>query len=421
MNAVDSFADIRQEKVETNSRLRVLFVSHTYVVGVNQGKLDVIAATSKVEVGLLVPKQWKAVQWNKQQELEKPYPRIKYYPAQVFFSGRAGACVYSPLAVLKAIIDFRPDIIQVEQEIFSLSGFEIALCARLLSKPVVFFGWENMNRQLSPFRRWIRRFVMNTAKSIIAGNCESGELLKKWGYQGPIEVMPQMGVDTQLFTPRQDQIKNSEFCIGFVGRLSFHKGIDTLIIAARLLREQGYHFRIILCGSGSDESTFREEAQKQNVDEVIVWRGGVRHEEVPQEMKKFDVLVLPSRTIPTWKEQFGHVLIEAMATGIPVIGSTCGEIPNVIGCSDLVFAEGNSQELATILARLISDPAWRSEVAQYSLNRVHRYYSHERIAERLIDLWKNVLKQQDCLAPSGSLTSNSKTAFFGSSKQIRSN
>jgi glycosyltransferase involved in cell wall biosynthesis len=398
-----------------NSNLRVLFVSHTYVVGVNQGKLDAIAATGKAEVGLLVPNRWKALQWNKQIELEKPYPRIKYYPAQVFFSGRAGACVYSPLAVLKAIIDFRPDIIQVEQEVFSLSGFEIALCARLLSKSVVFFGWENMDRQLSPFRRWIRQFVMNTAKSIIAGNCEGAELLKKWGYQKPIEVMPQMGVDTKLFTPRQHKIENFEFCIGFVGRLSFHKGIHTLIAAAHLLREQSYRFRIVLCGSGSDEATFRQEAQKHNVDEFITWRGGVCHEEVPQEMKQFDVLVLPSRTIATWKEQFGHVLIEAMATGIPVVGSTCGEIPNVIGRSDLVFAEGNAQELAAILARLISDPAWSSEVAEYSLNRVNQDYSHERIAERLIDLWSNVLKQQGCLVPS-TLTSSPNTALGIQSK-----
>ncbi|BAZ11086.1 group 1 glycosyl transferase [Calothrix sp. NIES-4071] len=399
--------------MNTVSSIRVLFVSHTYVVGVNQGKLDSIATTG-TEVGLLAPKRWKAVQWDREIELEKPYSRIKYYPTHVFFSGRAGAFIYSPLAVLKAIIDFRPDIIQVEQEVFSLSGFEIALCARLLNKPVVFFGWENMDRQLSPFRRWIRQFVMNTAKSIITGNCEGGKLVKKWGYTGPVEVMPQMGVDTKLFTPQPNKVE-SELSIGFVGRLSFHKGIDTLITAARLLREQNYQFKIVLCGSGSDEPTFRQEAQKQNVDEFITWRGGVRHEEVPQEMKQFDVLVLPSRTIATWKEQFGHVLIEAMATGIPVIGSTCGEIPNVIGRSDLVFAEGNAQELAAILARLISDPAWRSEAAEYSLNRVNQNYSHEKIAERLIDLWSNILKQQGRLVPSLS-TSSPNTALGIQSK-----
>lgn len=396
-----------------NSRLRVLFVSHTYVVGVNQGKLDAIASLDEVEVSLLAPKRWKAVQWGKILELENPYPQIQLYPNKVLFSGKAGAYLYSPFAILRAILDFRPDIIQVEQEVFSLSGFEVALCSRLLNKPVVFFGWENMDRKLSWFRCWIRKFILNTTKSIIAGNCEGAELVKKWGYSGPVEVMPQMGVDTKLFTPRNNELnklknsqlkdskqnnskqKKSEFCIGFLGRLSYHKGIDILINAAQIVRDEGHCFQIRLCGTGSDKQMFVEQAQKLGVDEFIIWQDGVRHDEVPMEMCRFDVLVLPSRTVKTWKEQFGHVLIEAMATGIPVVGSSCGEIPNVIGRQDLVFSEGNAQELAAILTRLISQPSWYSEVADYSLKRVHQHYSHERIAQRLIDLWRNILKGDD--------------------------
>ncbi|WP_063800841.1 glycosyltransferase [Mastigocoleus testarum] len=423
----DKFAATAKDK----SCLRVLFVSHTYVVGINQGKLDAIASQNEVEVSLLAPKYWKAVQWDKILEIENPYPRIQLYPNRVLFSGKAGAYLYSPLAIFRAILDFRPDIIQVEQEVFSLSGFEVALCSRLLNKPVVFFGWENMDRKLSWFRRWIRKFILNTTKSIIAGNCEGAELVKRWGYCGAVEVMPQMGVDTQLFTPRRDRLdyskannsklknpkldslvredsnrndsqaktsqrkksskKNSKFCIGFLGRISYHKGIDILIDAARLLGDEDYEFQIRLCGTGSDKPKFVEQVQKLGLDKFIIWQDGVRHDEVPMEICRFDVLVLPSRTVETWKEQFGHVLIEAMATGIPVVGSTCGEIPNVIGRKDLVFPEGNAQELAAILMRLISQPSWYAEVADYSLERVRQHYSHERIAQRLIELWRNVL------------------------------
>jgi len=397
--------------MKTTSKIRVMFISHTYVVGVNQGKLEAIAATGKAEVALLTPKQWKAAEWYKEFQVEKPSDQIKFYPTPIVFSGRGGAYFYSPLAALKAIVDFRPDIIQVEEEVFSLSAFEIAIFARLLKKPVVFFGWENMDRQLSAFRRWIRQFVLNTAKYIIAGNCEGGELVKKWGYQGAIEVMPQMGVDTKLFAPAPEAIKNPEYRIGFVGRLSYQKGIDTLIAACHLLQKQGYNFRIILCGSGKDEPIFRKEAEKYGLEEFITWRGGVRHDEVPEEIRNFDVLVLPSRTVSTWKEQFGHVLIEAMATAIPVIGSSCGEIPNVIGRSDLIFTEGNAQELAAILRRLISEPNWRLEMAKYSLDRIHKFYSHERIAERLIDLWNSVLKQQSLLLSPNSLPSSSEAAL----------
>ncbi|MEO1376851.1 MAG: glycosyltransferase [Cyanobacteria bacterium J06635_10] len=394
--------------------IRVLFVSHAYVVGVNQGKLDAIAKTGKAEVGLLVPKQWYAPSWNKKFELEQPYPQIKIYPAQVFFSGKAGACIYSPLAILKAINDFRPDIIQVEEEVFSVSAFQIALCARLFKIPSVFFGWENMDRKLV-LRYWLRKYILNTAQYLITGNCEGAELVKKWGYQGPVEVMPQLGVDAELFSPAEAKADNSEFSIGFVGRLSHQKGIDTLISAARILLELGHRFRIILCGSGSDEAIFREQAEKNNVNELITWRGAVRHDEVPQEMAKFDVLVLPSRAVATWKEQFGHVLIEAMAMRIPVVGSTCGEIPNVIAKSDLVFPQGNAQELAAILARLISEPDWYSEVAQYCFDRAHQCYTHEGIAERLIELWHNAIKLQGDSKKADSSTSVS-TNVLGASK-----
>jgi glycosyltransferase involved in cell wall biosynthesis len=342
-------------------------------------------------VGLLAPNNWKAQEWNRTVDLEKPYPRLQVYPAPVLLTGRVGGYFYPPWAIAQAMTDFRPDIVQVEQEVFSLSAFEIALWARLTSKPVVLFCWENMDRHLPLLRRASRRFVMDAVQLIVAGNHEAVDVLRKWGYVGPIEVMPQMGVDRSLFNPRFRDRRNDRFCIGFLGRLVHQKGIDVLLAATRRLREQGHHFQIVLCGTGSDEEAIRHEAQKQEVADLVTWRGAVSHEQVPEEMSKFDVLVLPSRTVPEWKEQFGHVLIEAMAMGIPAIGSTCGEIPNVIGRPDLVFSEGDAEALAAILERMILEPAWRKEVEQYGITRVCQNYSHERIAERLVSLWRKIL------------------------------
>lgn len=391
MNSVDINSS-EQEGSVTKPCLRVLFVSHTYVVGVNQGKLNAIAATG-TKVGLLVPSKWKALAWDKRFELEKPYPEIHLYPARVLFEGRVGAYLYPPGTILRALQDFRPDIIQVEQEVFSLSALEMALWARFTGKPLVLFCWENMERHLSNFRQWSRQFVLSTAKLIIAGNQEGAALLCQWGYKGQIEVMPQMGVDTSLFAASPHKSKNSEFLIGYVGRLSYHKGIDVLLAAIQQLRDRGHRCRVILCGTGPDQEALRQEAQKQKVAELVTWRGGMRHDEVPEEMSKFDVLVLPSRTVPEWKEQFGHVLIEAMAMGIPALGSSCGEIPNVVARPDMIFPEGNAEELAAILERMICDSKWREEVEQYSINRVRQHYTHERIAERSLALWRKLLEQ----------------------------
>jgi|SRR5579883_232016 glycosyltransferase involved in cell wall biosynthesis len=384
--------------MSTSSSLRILFVSHAYVVGVNQGKLQAIAETGKAEVGLLAPGNWKSLEWNRLLPLETPYPKIKTYSAPVLFSGRGGAHIYAPWKIWQVLNDFRPDVVQVEEEVFSLCALELAIWSRLTGKPLVVFGWENMDRHLPPFRRWIRQFVMSTAKLIIAGNRDGADLLRQWGYTGLVEVMPQMGVDTQLFAPhehgRSPEQRSKEFHIGFLGRLVPEKGIDTLFAAARQLQQQGLNCRVILCGSGSFEEALRQEAQKQQVADLVTWQGAVPHSKAAAEISKFDVLVLPSRTASTWKEQFGHVLIEAMAMGVPVIGSSSGEIPNVIGRPDLVFCEGDASGLAAILERMIRQPQWWEETGRYGMTRVYQYYTHERIAERLLSLWQQLLEQK---------------------------
>jgi glycosyltransferase involved in cell wall biosynthesis len=374
--------------------LRVLFISHAYVVGVNQGKLNAIAATGKVVVGLLAPSNWKSPEWNRQLPLERPYPHLHLYSAPVVFSGRGGAHMYAPWSIWQAVNEFKPDLIQIEEEVFSLSAFELAIWSRMSGIPLVVFGWENLERRLPLPLWWTCQFVLNTVKAIVPGNQDGANLMRSWGYTGLVEVMPQMGVDLDFFCPcpsRREQKVDRPFNIGFLGRLAAAKGIDSIFAAASQLKAQALNFQITLCGSGPDEKMLRDEAAKLGIANEVIWRSAVRHEKVPSELASFDVLVLPSRTTPIWKEQFGHVLIEAMAMGIPVIGSSSGEIPNVIGRSDLVFQEEDWQGLAIVLKRMILNPDWRQEVRQYGLERVDRYYSHNRIAERLLNLWQTLL------------------------------
>lgn len=371
-------------------KLRVLFISHAYVVGVNQGKLKAIADTGQVEVALMAPSNWKAEEWDRTIELETPFDEIKTYAAPVWFTGKVGAHIYNPWKIRQVIKDFQPDVIQLEEEIFSLCALEVAFWAKRHSIPMVVFGWENQLRSLGSFRRWVRDFVMSATDLYLAGNQDGAEVMQQWNYAGQIEVMPQMGVDTSLFSPSIKQAQN-KFNIGFLGRLAPEKGLDILFTAVSQLKQQDLDFKVTLCGSGESEADLRQQAKKQSICEEIIWRGAVRHEVAPIELGKFDVLVLPSRSIATWKEQFGHVIIEAMAMGIPVIGSSCGEIPHVIACDDLVFPEGNPVALAEILKRMICDRNWCQEMGNYGIDRVAKFYSHERIAQRLLTHWQQLV------------------------------
>jgi glycosyltransferase involved in cell wall biosynthesis len=389
-----------------NSNLRVLFISHAYVVGVNQGKLKAIAQTGKAVVGLLAPSNWKALEWNRLIPLETPDADIKTYSAPVLFPGKVGAYVFTPWKLWQVLKDFKPDVVQVELEVFSLGALELAIFCRILGKPLVIFGWENLDRRLSWLRRWVRKFVMATAKLIIAGNRDGEVLLRQWGYSGLIEVMPQIGVDAQLFAASTRFSRTGskhEFHIGYLGRLAYQKGVDIILTALRQLRDsRGLNCRLIICGSGAEEEALRQEAEKLQINDLITWKGGVSHHQAPEAISQFDVLVLPSRTTSTWKEQFGHVLIEAMAMGVPVVGSDSGDIPNVIGRDDLVFPEEDAAGLAAILERMIKDPEWCQEAGKYGMERVYQNYTHEKIATRSLDLWNRVLtsKNQQHLTPS---------------------
>jgi glycosyltransferase involved in cell wall biosynthesis len=376
-------------------RLRVLFISHAYVVGVNQGKLNAINQVQNIEVGLLAPSNWKASEWNRLILLENPYPNLKTYSAPVLFSGRGGAYFYTPWTIWKVLQDFQPDIIQVEEEVFSLCAFEVAIFARMTDIPMVLFGWENQLRQLAIGRWQICQFVLNTAKAIIPGNQAGANIMQKWDYRGLLEVMPQMGVDPHFFAPSLTTLSLDAniFRIGFLGRLTHSKGIDLIFMAVAKLRDRNINSQVILCGSGPEETKLRNLAESLQITDLVLWRGAVPHDQAPAELSQFDVLVLPSRSTATWKEQFGHVLIEAMSMGIPVIGSNSGEIPNVIGRSDLVFPEEDHETLANILARLMNDQEWRQSTGQYGIKRVQQLYSHKQIAYRLISLWNIILNR----------------------------
>lgn len=370
----------------------VLVVGHTYVVGVNQGKLEALAAAGAA-VAVLVPRSWPEPEWGFDHRLERAAPSVRFFPSPVWAAGRSGAYVYPPARVRNALRAFSPDLINVEQELYSLSAFETARWARRTGRPLVMFCWENVDRRLSPVRRRARDRVLATASAIVCGSEGAADLVRRWGFRRRIEVLPQLGVDTTLFAPAGRRDGAGGLRIGYAGRLVPQKGIDLLLDAVGALRVRGCDVELVVSGSGPAEPELRARAARLGLDGAVRWAGAVTHEQVPSRMRDLDVLVLPSRATPTWREQFGHVLVEAMAMGIPVVGSSCGAIPEVIGRCDAVFREGDAGALTEILERLAREPERRAELSRWGLERVRERYTNERIAQRLVELYRDVLRE----------------------------
>ena len=186
---------------------------------------------------------------------------------------------------------------------------------------------------------------------------------------------------------RQAHHANGSFRVGYVGRLEHKKGVQVLVAACGQL---GTGVRLDLLGWGPEERRLRALAAACGLEERLHIHTARASTEVPAFLRQLDVLVLPSLTTPQWKEQFGRVLVEAMACETAVIGSDSGEIRRVIGDAGRLFPEGNSAALAEQLVRLRDDPALRRELGARGRLRVLAHYTQQRIAERTWEAYQSV-------------------------------
>ena len=371
--------------------MRVLITGHSYIVGFNQRKLDEIAGMG-IELAALVPENWKHIEGLFEGEpspVERPFQSFRVLSAPVIRPGHVASFLFAPGVVRRALREFAPDIVQIEQEVYSFAAAQVSLAASAAGKKVVLFSWENLDRRVHFLQRIARRIAVRKIDGIISGNRAGEVLMRKWGFRGETAIIPQVGVDTSVFAPRPRD-PAGRLTLGFVGRLVPEKGIGTLLRAAALLAEKGFDFDLLICGAGPEGKALAREASQLGIAPRVTWQEAVPHAEVPGVMSRMDVLVLPSLRIPSWTEQFGLVLAQAMAMGIPVLGSDSGAIPEVIGRTDAIFPEGNAAALAALLETVLSSSARRGELRDHGLARVQALYSKQRVAERTVEFWQHV-------------------------------
>ena len=302
--------------------------------------------------------------------------------------------------------EFQPDIIHVDNELHSWIMGQALLYRKLFAPKakIVVFIWDNIEvkeqnmkaRALEHLAAINRGFV----DFFICGNAAGKEILLQKGVAASkVEVIPQFGVDTGVFHPfTADQrlsvrsgmgICPDEFAVGFAGRFVEEKGLLDLVEAMTKLRTATNRApALILVGTGPLETSLRETCAARGIRLLVL--PPCRNDEVVAAMNSFDVLVLPSRSRSFWKEQFGRVLIEATACGVPVIGSDSGEIPNVIGDAGLVFHEGDCAQLCEKLKMFCDDEGSRSTCGQKGLRRVLSLFTNESIAQRTLAIYERV-------------------------------
>ena len=388
--------------------MKILVASHTYIVDLNCEKLRALSRLkSDIEVTVVVPKKWRSggVQ-NKIIETEyRDEGNFRIVPVSNFSQNHQGLLTFGS-DLINLLGNFRPNIIHVEQGSRGLAYAQMITLNALLGLKAknVFFTWWNLPYNLKFPVSVLENYNLDNSDGIISGNQDGAEILRDRGYKGPIKVMPQLGVDETLFTPKEQPelaskvgLEPGEFVIGFVGRFVPEKGIMTLLDALVKIKDKSWKF--LLLGRGELKDEILQKAEEKGIKDRIILIESVPHDEVADYINLMSTLILPSETTYKfktltsvgWKEQFGHVIIEAMACKVPVIGSDSGEIPHVIGDAGLIFPEGNIEELANRLEQLIDNQDLTENLAQMGYAKAMAQYTNIALAKQQLEFYQELV------------------------------
>ena len=204
-----------------------------------------------------------------------------------------------------------------------------------------------------------------------------------------IKVIPN-GFNHRAFNFKPTYFKkrkvNNQFIILFIGHIIKAKGIFDLLNAIIIIRklEQNIYKRIswVVVGQGTDIAEFKEHLRTFDIDNVIEVIGQVPHEKISEYMKNADFVILPS-----WSEGLPTVLVEAMASGLPIIATKVGGIPEIVNKDTGVLVEPkNPEDLARGIINAITKKWDRQLICEYAKN-----YTWEKNAEKTIEIYNKVL------------------------------
>jgi len=159
--------------------------------------------------------------------------------------------------------------------------------------------------------------------------------------------------------------------VAYVGRLTRAKGIDLLMRAMDIVGSST-PWSLLVMGAGPMEGDLRKWiAARGWIDRVQIRL--VPHRDVPAYLGAADLLLAPSQTGPRWREQFGRMVIEAFACGVPVLGSDSGEIPYVIGDAGKVLPEDDADAWGHAIVEMLGSAELRAEMGRRGFDRVRAY------------------------------------------------
>lgn len=313
-----------------------------------------------VDVAIMLPGAYGAA-WS----VDGDEPELPHWPARIYNRGSIPLHVWDPRDLRRAIREFDPEIVDVHEQPSFPAGAEGVIAAG--DRPVVMPAEQNIAKRYPAPIRLMRRWVFSRVAALHAVSGQARDVVRSWGYQGRISVIP-TGVEDEFF-----RVASSGERVGFIGRLVPEKGVTELVPLGS---------RLLCVGAGPLAGVMRAAGA-----EVVAAQSAA---ELTRQLERMAVLAVPSRTTPRWKEQFGRVVAEGMAAGIPVVAYASGALPETIGDAGVLVPEGDQTSLVRAIEAVLADP---DDLAERGRARARERYSWDAVARQLHDLYAEVLAE----------------------------
>ena len=374
--------------------MRVLKISHSAGVDEWRGRERALTAHG-VDVGTLCAKRW--VEGGTPVTV-RPRPDENVSGVRTWGTHPA-LFVYDPGPIWRALRS-SPDILDIHEEPFSLATAEV-LALRALSgcrAPYVLYTAQNLDKRYPLPFRWLERRSLRRAAAVSACNAEAARIAQRKGFPGNARVIP-LGIDLERFarageradaapgaaaSPSRSADASDTVTVGFVGRLVPEKGV--LVLLDALARDDRMQARI--AGGGPLAGILPRELEARGLSDRVRLVGPVDPDDIVAFYRSVDVVAVPSIPRSGWTEQFGRVAIEAMASGVPVVSSDAGALPDVVADAGIVVPHGDAGALADALAAAAGER--RDELRERGFARAAEC-SWDAVGRDYLDLYRSVL------------------------------
>ncbi len=372
--------------------LKLCIISHSYVEQANLPILSAMAAQPGVELSLITPERYMVDLQHASGTFQDGGARFRIERVPIRLGRRQGAFLYHAAPLGRALDAIRPDVILHEQEVFALGALQIARIADRRGLPLFMQVAENLPRDLILPRRLIRSYVLARCAGLLCWNNAGVAVHRDWSFPGPQVVVPGMAVAAMNPQPRFGRRNGDTFQVMYAGRLVASKGIDLLLRAVAMLRDRSLTVSCKLVGHGPERARLEALTRTLSLGGQVHFLGVLPQPQVLRLLRDSDALILPSRRTRTWEEQFGRVLVQAMAEATVTVGSRTGAIPDVIGDEALLFDEDHAEQLAAVLERLATENGRLERMQRQLWNRADTLYRNEILAAQKIAFVRRTLE-----------------------------